>query len=160
MKPIVMVVTWMFLWTSITNSYVVYIHLFWKSSLLILLRSSRILTTISLVVNKFTPKWTPSLCSFNACFASTNMFIWISAWFTNNKSMVRLWLTNIDNSYRCPYLFETKPLKLSLIKNYDSSDKNAGPFRRFPTYVWQNAHVNIVRHAMVCDVYFPFPKIL
>ena len=76
-------------------------------------------------------------------------------------NLVRLWLTNIDyNSHRCPYLFETKPLKLSLIKNYDSSDINAGPFRRFPTYIWQNAHLNIVRHVMMCDVHFPFPKIL
>ena len=32
----------------------------------------------------------------------------------------------------------------------------AGPFKRFPTHVWQNAHVNIVRRAMVCD--FPFSK--
>ena len=26
--------------------------------------------------------------------------------------------------------------------------------------MWQNAHANTVRHAMVCDVYFPFSKIL
>ena len=25
--------------------------------------------------------------------------------------------------------------------------------------MWQNAHVNTVRRAMMCDVYFPFPKI-
>ena len=35
-----------------------------------------------------------------------------------------------------------------------------GPFRRFSTRVWQNARVNTVRRAMVCDVYSPFPKIL
>ena len=29
-------------------------------------------------------------------------------------------------------------------------------FKWFPTHVWQNAHVNIVRRAMVCD--FPFSK--
>ena len=31
---------------------------------------------------------------------------------------------------------------------------------RCSTPVWQNACVNAVRCAMVCDVYFPFPKIL
>ena len=25
-------------------------------------------------------------------------------------------------------------------------------------YMWQNACVNTVRHAMVCNVYFPFSK--
>ena len=35
-----------------------------------------------------------------------------------------------------------------------------GPFRRFPTPVWQNVCVNTSRHAMVCDVYFSFSKIL
>ena len=35
-----------------------------------------------------------------------------------------------------------------------------GPSTRFSTRVWQTAQVNTVRHAMVCDVYFPFPKIL
>ena len=38
--------------------------------------------------------------------------------------------------------------------------EHAGSFRRFPTRVWQNARVNNVRRAMVCDVYFPFPQIL
>ena len=28
------------------------------------------------------------------------------------------------------------------------------------TRVWQNASVNTLGHVMVCDVYFPFPKIL
>ena len=37
---------------------------------------------------------------------------------------------------------------------------NSGHFRQFSTPVWQNACVNAVRCAMVCDVYFPFPKIL
>ena len=38
--------------------------------------------------------------------------------------MVRLRLRNIDdNSPRHPYLFETKPWKLSLIKRFDSSDE-------------------------------------
>ena len=36
----------------------------------------------------------------------------------------------------------------------------AGPFRRFSMCMWQNVHVNIVRRAMMCDVYFPFIKIL
>ena len=36
----------------------------------------------------------------------------------------------------------------------------SGPFRIFPTLVWQNAHENSVRRAMVCDVYFSFSKIL
>ena len=46
-----------------------------------------------------------------------------STWFKKGY-MVRLRLTNIDdNSPRHPYLFETKPLKLSLIKNFDSSDE-------------------------------------
>ena len=29
---------------------------------------------------------------------------------------------------------------------------------RFSTRVWQNARVNTVRRALVCDVYFPFSK--
>ena len=45
-------------------------------------------------------------------------------------------------------------------KNVHFLQNLAGPFRRFPTSVWQNARVNIVRRAMVCHVYFPFPKIL
>ena len=36
----------------------------------------------------------------------------------------------------------------------------SGPFRGFSMRVWQNAHVNTVRDAMVCKVYFPFSKIL
>ena len=33
----------------------------------------------------------------------------------------------------------------------------AGPFRRrFSTGMWQNAHINTVRHAMVCCVFFLF----
>ena len=28
----------------------------------------------------------------------------------------------------------------------------ADPFRRFSTHVWQNAHINIVSIAVVCDV--------
>ena len=36
----------------------------------------------------------------------------------------------------------------------------SGPFRRFSTPVWQNAPANIVRRAMVCNVYFPFLKII
>ena len=35
----------------------------------------------------------------------------------------------------------------------------SGPFTRFSTCVWQNACANIVRGAMVCEVYFPFSKI-
>ena len=34
----------------------------------------------------------------------------------------------------------------------------AGPFRRFSTRVRQNAHINNVRRAIVCDLYFPFLK--
>ena len=38
--------------------------------------------------------------------------------------MVKFWLRNIDeNSRRHPYLYETKPLKLSLIKSFNSSDQ-------------------------------------
>ena len=35
-----------------------------------------------------------------------------------------------------------------------------GPFRRFSMHVWQNACTNTVRRAMVCDVHFPFSKML
>ena len=36
----------------------------------------------------------------------------------------------------------------------------AGPFRRrFSTGMWQNAHINTVRHAMACYVYFSFSMI-
>ena len=35
-----------------------------------------------------------------------------------------------------------------------------GPFKRFLTCMSENAHANAVRCAMVCDVYFPFTKIL
>ena len=34
------------------------------------------------------------------------------------------------------------------------------PFKRFFTYMWQNAHVNNVRCAMVCNVCFSFSKLL
>ena len=34
-----------------------------------------------------------------------------------------------------------------------------GPFR-FSTCMWQNARVNTVRGAMLCNVYFSFSKIL
>ena len=34
------------------------------------------------------------------------------------------------------------------------------PFERFSLHVWQNTHVNTVRCAIVCHVYFSFPKIL
>ena len=36
----------------------------------------------------------------------------------------------------------------------------AGPLERFSMRVWQNARVNNVRRAIMCDVYFPFLKIL
>ena len=35
----------------------------------------------------------------------------------------------------------------------------SGPFRRFSTRMWQKAHRNTVRHAIVCDVYFWFSKV-
>ena len=35
-----------------------------------------------------------------------------------------------------------------------------GPFRRLLTRVWQKARANAGRRAMVCDVCFPFSKIL
>ena len=34
------------------------------------------------------------------------------------------------------------------------------PFWRFSSRVLQSARVNAVRCAMVCDAYFPFPKVL
>ena len=45
-------------------------------------------------------------------------------------------------------------------KNVYFLQNPARSFRRFPTRMWQNTRINIVRRAMVCDVYFPFPKIL
>ena len=36
----------------------------------------------------------------------------------------------------------------------------AGPFRRFSIHMWQNARANTVRREIVCNVYFPFSKIL
>ena len=35
-----------------------------------------------------------------------------------------------------------------------------GSSRRFSTHVWQNARVNNIRRATMCDVYFPFTKTL
>ena len=35
-----------------------------------------------------------------------------------------------------------------------------GPFSRFLACVWQNARINTARRAMMCDVFFPSPKIL
>ena len=35
-----------------------------------------------------------------------------------------------------------------------------GPFSRFPTRVWENAHLNNVTRVMVCDMYFSFPKLI
>ena len=56
--------------------------------------------------------------------STSNLFIWISTWFTKFKSMVGFWLRNIDdNSRRHPYLFEAKPLKPAFIKSFDSSDE-------------------------------------
>ena len=46
------------------------------------------------------------------------------------------------------------------IRNRFLIDRNLGPFRRFSMHMWQNARTSTVRHAMVCDVYFPFSKIL
>ena len=43
---------------------------------------------------------------------------------------------------------------------FTTSTYHTGPFRRFSTRVWQNADVNTIKRAMVCGVYFPFPKIL
>ena len=43
---------------------------------------------------------------------------------------------------------------------FTTSTYHTGSFRRFSTRVWQNADVNTIKRAMVCDVYFPFPKIL
>ena len=40
------------------------------------------------------------------------------------------------------------------------SHPKGDPFRRFSIRVWQNAPANTVRRVMVCDVYFPFTKIL
>ena len=41
-------------------------------------------------------------------------------------------------------------------KNCEWRQALSGDFER----MWQNAHVNTVRRAMVCDVYSPFPKVL
>ena len=41
----------------------------------------------------------------------------------------------------------------------DSGSKPS-PFRGFSTSMWQNAHVSNMWHAMVCDKYFSFSKIL
>ena len=30
----------------------------------------------------------------------------------------------------------------------------SGFFRRFSTCMWQNTHLNVIRHVIVCDVYF------
>ena len=52
---------------------------------------------------------------------TANLCRWKSTWFTK---MVKLWLRHIDdNSPRHPYLFETKPFVLSLIKKCYSSDE-------------------------------------
>ena len=45
------------------------------------------------------------------------------------------------------------------IKKIDSFHMDS-PFRRFSTCLWQNAHVNTVRCAMMYDMHFPFPKML
>ena len=51
-------------------------------------------------------------------------------------------------------IFGGQNKKLENFTNY------SGHFRRFSTHIWQNACANTVRHALVCDVYFPFSKIL
>ena len=43
--------------------------------------------------------------------------------------------------------------------NTEQLQRLPGPFRGFSTSVWQNAQANTVWHAMVCNIYFPFPKI-
>ena len=67
-----------------------------------------------------------------------------------------------DFSETCPnerHIWDKIILKISaqidsLFRRY------AGPFMRFSIHVWQNAHVNNIRHAMACDLYFSFSKIL
>ena len=57
--------------------------------------------------------------------------------------------------------FNTDQYKTYIIQlRKQTSHELPGPFRRFSTLVWQNACKNTVRCAMVCDVYFPLPKIL
>ena len=52
---------------------------------------------------------------------TANLCPWKSTWFTK---MVKLWFRHIDdNSPRHPYLFETKPFVLYLIKKCYSSDE-------------------------------------
>ena len=60
------------------------------------------------------------------------------------------------SSFLCSINMFSENLRIKLYGKLAGS----GPFRRFPTRVWQNARVNIVRRVMVCDVYLPFPKIL
>ena len=43
---------------------------------------------------------------------------------------------------------------------FTTSTYHTGPLRRFSTRVLQNAPINTIKRAMVCDVNFPFPKVL
>ena len=44
--------------------------------------------------------------------------------------------------------------------NLGNLKSEAGSSRKFSIHMWQNACVNNVRHAMVCDVHFSFSETL
>ena len=48
----------------------------------------------------------------------------------------------------------------ALLNNLIKTKHDTGTFRWFSTDMWQNAHINTIRHATMCDLYFSFSKIL
>ena len=72
----------------------------------------------------------------------------------------RIWSINeVYIKYTSHIVFFVRVGHLIEVSSKPAMNKS-GPFGRFSTRVWQKACVNTVRHEMVCDVYFPFPKVL
>ena len=56
--------------------------------------------------------------------------------------------------------FINQSIKLTFGVPFHKNLVLTGPLVRFSTPMWQNVCLNTVRHDIVCNVYFPFPKIL
>ena len=68
---------------------------------------------------------------------------------------------NLDENLEpITYGWITSPTKNKILSKTWFILQRTGHFRRFSTRVLQHSLVNTVTRAMVCDVYFPFPKIL
>ena len=101
---------------------------------------------------------------FYKCQPLKNFGKLFSFWFFNNTLNVKLTenspIRKIFHIINLENLLQVDSTEELIIHRLNFNMYYSGPFRRFLTCVWQNTRVNTVRHAMVCNVYFPFPKIL